>query len=105
MADYQLAPEADDDLLEVARYTINTWGEEQAERYAGKLQSCFETIGRGKARSRELLKSRPELLVIRCEHHFVFYSIRKGQCPLIIAILHENMNLLNRLRERLNTGS
>jgi plasmid stabilization system protein ParE len=54
MADYQLAPEADDDLLGVARYTIKTWGEEQAEHCAGNLKSCFEAIGRGKACSREL---------------------------------------------------
>ena len=101
MADYQLTPEADDDLLGVAHYTIKTWGEEQAEHYAGKLRSCFETIGSGKARPRELLKTRPDLLVTRCEHHYVFYRLRKGQAPLIIAILHENMDLMNRLRERL----
>ena len=104
MADYQLTPEADDDLLGVARYTIKTWGEEQAKDYAGKLRSCFEAIGCGKARPRELLKARPKFLVIRCEHHYVFYRLRKGQSPLIIAVLHENMDLMNRLRDRLDAG-
>ena len=42
-----------------------------------------------------------KLRVIRCEHHYVFYCLRKGQCPLIIAVLHENMDLLSRLRARL----
>jgi plasmid stabilization system protein ParE len=102
MADYQLTPKADDDLSGIAGYTIVTRGEEQAEYYAGKLRSCFEAIGRGKARSRKLLKTRPDLLVIRCEHHYVFYRLRKGQSPLIIAVFHENMDLMIRLRNRLD---
>ena len=63
MADYQHTPEVDDDLPEVARYTIKTWGEEQAEQYAGKLRSCFEAFEHGKARPRELLGA----LILRSE--------------------------------------
>ena len=102
MADYELTPDADSDLLKIARYTIKTWGEEQAELYEGHLRSSFEAIARGKTRTRALLKSRPDLLVSRCEHHYVFYRLRKGQTLLIIAVLHENMDLMNQLRERLN---
>jgi plasmid stabilization system protein ParE len=57
MADYQLTPEADSDVLEIARYTIKTWGEQQAERYEAKLRRCFEAIASGRAKARELLKS------------------------------------------------
>ena len=89
--------------MEIARYTIKKGGDEQAEHYEGKLRSCFEAIARGKTRPRELLKSRPELMVVRCEHHYVFYRLRKGQPPLIIAVLHENMDLVKRLRDRLGT--
>ena len=103
MGDYQLAHEADNDLLGIVRYTIKTWGEEQAERYADTLRSCFEAIARGKVRPRELLKSRPDLLVTRCEHHYIFYRFREGQVPLIIAVLHKNMDLLKRLRARLDS--
>lgn len=102
MADYQLTPEADSDLLGIARYPIQTWGEEQAERYEGTLRSCFEAIVCGQARPRQLWKSRPDLWVTRCEHHYVFYRLREGQVPLIIAILHENKDLLKRLRDRLD---
>ncbi len=70
MADYQLTPEADTDVLEIARYTIKTWGEQQAERYEGKLRRCFEAIASGRAKARELLNTRSDLLVVRCEHHF-----------------------------------
>jgi len=102
MADYQLTPEADGDVLEIALYTISAWGEEQADRYEGKLRRCFEAIADGTARSREILKGRPELLVVRCEHHYVFYRRRRGQAPLIIAVLHESMDLMRRLSGRLD---
>jgi toxin ParE1/3/4 len=48
-----------------------------------------------------VLKHRPELLVSRCEHHYVFHLVRKKQCPLILAVFHESMDLMVRLRERL----
>ena len=32
MPEYELTPAAEEDLLEIARYTIKTWGLEQAER-------------------------------------------------------------------------
>lgn len=98
MADFQLTSEADSDLLEIARYTMRTWGEEQVERYESKLRGMFESIACGRPHSRVVLKSRPELLVSRCDHHYVFYRLRKSQAPLIIAVLHVNMDLMNRLR-------
>ena len=39
--------------------------------------------------------------VARIEHHYVFHLVREDQCPLILAVLHENMDLMNRLRDRL----
>ena len=82
MPDYHLTPEADDDLIEIARYTLKTWGEEQAEHYENKLRSVFEAIACGKAHSREVKKHRPELRVSRCEHHYIFYRLRKNQVTL-----------------------
>lgn len=102
MADYQLTPDADNDLLEIARYTLKTWGDEQTARYEGKLHRCFEEIARGQVRARLVKKTRPDMFVTRCEHHYVFYRIRAKQAPLILAVLHENMHLMKRLRDRLD---
>jgi toxin ParE1/3/4 len=48
------------------------------------------------------LKHRPDLRVSRIEHHYVFHFVREKQCPLILAVLNENMDLMNRLRNRLD---
>jgi toxin ParE1/3/4 len=100
---YELAEAADADLLAVAHYTISTWGAEQVRRYESLLESHFKDIGRKKARTRVFLKHRPELLVSRIGHHYVFHLVRNGQCPLILAVLHESMDLMNRLRVRLDS--
>ncbi len=101
MPEYELTPAADRDLLEIARYTINTWGFEQADRYEAELKAHFKAIGKGQARARSFLEHRPELLFCRCEHHYAFFLQRENACPLILAVFHKNMDLMARLRDRL----
>ena len=101
MAKYELGQDAADDLETIADYTISNWGAKQASRYSARLDSHFDAIANGKARSRHFLPHRPELLVSHIEHHFVFHLERKNDCPLIIAVFHEKMDLMARLRERL----
>ena len=98
---YELTEAADGDLLAIARYTIKKWGVPQARRYESALHRCFGEIGEGKIRSRVFLKKRAELLFTHCEHHYIFYVMRENSVPLIIAVLHENMNLITRVKNRL----
>ncbi|HEX4646350.1 MAG TPA: type II toxin-antitoxin system RelE/ParE family toxin [Verrucomicrobiae bacterium] len=100
---YELTEEADADIQAIARYTISKWGIEQARRYEAQLEKHLRAIGQQKARTRIFLNHRPELLVSRVEHHYVFHQVRKNQCPLILAVLHENMDLISRLRARLDS--
>ena len=101
MPSYELTQGADADLAGIARYTIDTWGEEQAERYGTLLEKHFQAIARQPDKGRVFLPHRPELRVSRCEHHYVFYLIRAKQSPLILAVFHERMDLMTRLRDRL----
>lgn len=98
--EYELTAAADGDLLAIARYTIKKWGVGQARRYEIALERCFVAIGKGNVRPRVFLKKRPDLLFTHCEHHYVFYLRRQKDIPLIIAVLHENMNLVTRLEKR-----
>ena len=102
---YELTEAADADLQAIARYTIETWGIEQARRYEDLLENHFEAIAQQTARTRAFLKSRPELMVSRCEHHYVFHLVREKQCSLILAVFHESMDLMARVRNRLDARS
>lgn len=101
MPEFELFPEADADLLNIARYTIKTWGAAQAKLYENKLRTAFTAIGTGEIRSRVLFADWPELRVVRCEHHYIFFLIRTKNIPAIVAVWHENMELATHLRRRL----
>lgn len=101
MASYEITQGADADLAGIARYTIDTWGIDQALKYGNALERHFEAIGKKPGTGKAFLLHRPELRVTRCEHHYVFHLIRPKQPPLILAVLHERMDLMTRLRHRI----
>ena len=101
MANYELAEAAEADLRSIALYTISRWGSKQAARYGAILHAHFEAIGNGKTRTRIFLRHRPELRVSRIDHHYVFHLNREKQCPIILAVFYESMDLMSRLRARL----
>jgi plasmid stabilization system protein ParE len=97
----ELAEAAEADLESIAFYTLSKWGEKQAARYGAVLDAHFEAIAGGKARTRIFIRHRPELRVSRVGHHYVFHLEREQRCPLILAVFHENMDLMTRLHDRL----
>ena len=44
VGDFRLTSRAESDLAEIADYTIETFGIEQARRYRDALESCFQMI-------------------------------------------------------------
>lgn len=47
MPEYELTTFAEDDLKSIARYTLDTWGLEQAKRYERVLVTRFHQIAKG----------------------------------------------------------
>jgi toxin ParE1/3/4 len=101
VVEYSLTLAAQEDLREIARYTLKQWGPAQSLRYAGLLEQCFVQIAAGSRLSRSVSERYPVLQVCRCEHHYVFYVHPQDRKPQIIAVLHEKMDLLQRLKGRL----
>lgn len=100
MVEYRLTPGAESDLWEVARYTLQTWGEAQQRRYEAGLIKCFATLADGSASARHPFPHRQDVLQIRCQHHYVFAVDTPGEPVTIVAVLHENMDLMTRLLDR-----
>lgn len=101
MPAYRLTQDAEDDLRKIARYTLETWGAEQARRYGQTLEAHFEARASGKVRGKAVLKKWPDLSVSRCEHHYVFTLKSPNEPSIIIAILHERMDMLRHLKKRI----
>ena len=98
--DYDLTEEAADDIRNIIRYTLRTWGKAQVERYRQALNACLERLVSGKVVPSLALASLPDVYRFRCQHHFIFYTLQGTERPLIIAVLHERQDLLAQLSWR-----
>lgn len=102
MPDYELTQDAEVELHDIALYTLKTWGLKQMDRYEAALENNLKGIATGETWTRPVFKHRSDLRASRCEHHYVFAQMRENDVPLIVAVLHERMALMVRLRERLD---
>ena len=101
MVPYELTLDAERDLREIARYTLWQWGARQQRRYASLLEAGFRAIAQQRIVPRPFSLAYPDVFVSHCAHHYIFYLHPEGQKPRIVAVFHENMDLLARLAERL----
>ncbi|MEQ1635247.1 MAG: type II toxin-antitoxin system RelE/ParE family toxin [Methylococcales bacterium] len=102
MQPYDLTPAAEEDIKEIARYTLKHWGKKQALHYATLLENRFLIIAGGTCLSRTFSERFAQIQVTRCEHHYIFYIHPDGKRPCIIAVLHERMDIVIRLKSRLD---
>ena len=102
MLPYELTPDAERDLREIARYTLRQWGARQQRRYASVLEAGFRAIAQRHIVPRLVSPDHyPDVFFSHCGHHYIFYVHPEGQKPRIFAVFHENMDVLVRLAGRL----
>jgi len=99
---YILTAEAESDLRSVIRYTRAQWGAAHVRRYVWGLERGISTLAEGRGSFKDMTALYPALRMARCQHHYVFCLPREHAPALIVAILRERMDLLQRLVDRLN---
>ena len=99
MPTYDITLAAETDLRGIWRYTYDTWGFDQAEKYFDQIEACCKAVGDRQARSKALDGLQDGVNVYRCGHHVIVWLV--GNRPIIIAILHERMDFMQRLKGRL----
>ena len=91
MADYRLTSLAETDLAEIADYTIDTLGIEQARRYRDALETCFRNLAANPRLGRNAQDLAPDLRRFEHRSHVVFY-LQRDPGVLIVRILHASMD-------------
>ena len=99
---YVLTLEAEADLRGIIRYTRQKWSDQQVRVYIGRLERGIARLAARQGAYREMSDLYPKLLMAHCEHHYAFALPGEGGPALIVAILHERMDLMARLAERLS---
>ncbi|MDQ6967633.1 MAG: type II toxin-antitoxin system RelE/ParE family toxin [Mariprofundaceae bacterium] len=101
MPPYELTHHAEEDLKGIARYTLKQWGRKQSMHYAETLERCFLGISSGTVHSYRFSQRYCQVEVVHCQHHYVFFIHSDKKPPVIIAVLHERMDMLVWLRNRI----
>lgn len=100
MKPYRLTSGAEADVAGILAYTLDHWCAEQAEKYVEQLEKCLQDLAAKRIQGKSVADVLGGVLCRRCAHHYVFYTEDKDALT-VLAILHENMNLVARLRDRL----
>lgn len=89
------------DLRDITQYTLKTWSEEQRRAYIAALENRAEALAKGEGVFRDMSFVMPGLRMVLSGKHYIFCMPQEGKPSVILAILHERMDLLERLKHRL----
>jgi toxin ParE1/3/4 len=87
---------AEQDLVDIWRYTRAKWGPDQANRYFDELISACDEIGAGTAFVKTIEGLPNDIRVHRRQRHYIFFLA--DEPPIILAFLHERMDFVTRLK-------
>ena len=99
MAKIILRQEAIDDLNNIWAYTFEEWSEKQADKYYATLEFACIQIGENPELGKEYDGISSNLLGLRTGKHIIFYQHIAEDEIEVIRILHERMDLKNRMSE------
>ena len=90
------------DLRDITKYTVAKWGEAQCRAYVAELEMAAEAVANGEGVFKDMSFLLPGLRMAFCGKHCIFCMPQRGAAPtIILAILHERMDLMARLKSRL----
>jgi toxin ParE1/3/4 len=90
MAAFRFSRQAEADLIEIADYTLRTWGEGQVIQYLEDLERCCQLLAVHPESGRSCHQLRPGLRRMEHASHIVFYRQETGGI-LVSRILHQRM--------------
>ena len=88
-----------DDLNDIWEYSTDEWSENQAEKYFATLKLVCKEIGANPGLGKNYSKINKGLLGIKSGKHIIFYQVVDSEEVEVLRILHERMDLKNRLNE------
>jgi len=97
MANYRLTNKAVDDLTQIWDYTFQEWSERQADKYYNEILNACKKIAGNSELGRKYFKVIPDLLGLPINRHIIFFRRINPDLVEITRILHEKMDLKNRM--------
>lgn len=100
MAKFWLTQKAVEDLSGIWWYTCENWSENQADIYYRLLLNSFNEIAEKPGTGKNYSNILENLKGLKVGRHIVFYQEKAVNFVQIIRILHEQMDIRNRMTEK-----
>jgi toxin ParE1/3/4 len=100
MAKYKLTNKAVDDLTQIWNFTFDKWSESQADKYYYMLLDNCQDVANSPNLGKIFSDVAENLFGFRAGRHIIFYRrIDEAEIEMT-RILHEQMDLKNRIKEK-----
>lgn len=99
MAEYKLTNKAVEDLSKIWDYTFEVWSEKQADKYFESLISNCQEIADNPDLGKNYEGILKQLLGLKTNRHIIFYRTLEKNYVEITRILHERMDLKDKITE------
>ena len=99
MAKVILRQKAIYDLNDIWDYTFEKWSEKQADKNYTIIKLACNTIGENPDIGKDYVGISKNLLGLKSGKHIIFYQVISDDRIEVIRILHEQMDLKNRIAE------
>jgi toxin ParE1/3/4 len=100
MSGFRVQDRAEQQLDEIYRYTHETWGEAQADRYIRGLFARFTAIAERRFPWRPVpAEFGVDGYVCRYDRHLIYWKLLTGGDVGIVTILHDRMHQIDRFKD------
>lgn len=95
---YRISTEALEDLEKIWVYTYHKWSADQADRYYALIIDEIEHITKNFDSGKSMEHVRDGYRSVKIKSHLIFYRLYDGENMEIIRVLHQVMDIENRLK-------
>ena|SRR5690348_5718309 len=95
---YHISEKAIQDLEDIWLYTFKTWSQQQADRYYNLLISEIEYVANHFESGKSMSHIKEGYRAAKVKSHLIFYKKNENGVTEIIRILHQRMDIENRLK-------
>jgi toxin ParE1/3/4 len=99
MSKYIISEKALEDINKIWIYTAENWSIEQADRYYDLILDEIEYVAQKFEMARDFGSIRKSYRYSKIKSHLIFFKIDKNKEIEVVRVLHERMDIENRLND------
>jgi toxin ParE1/3/4 len=96
---YEISKKANEDINSIWLYTFENWSQDQADRYYNLILDEIEYVADNFETGKSINHLRKGYFKTKVKSHIIFYNKTKKDTIEIIRVLHQMMDIDNRLSE------